>query len=44
MNDRVLGHRLFVDGVTRAVYLDAAGNRQGRAMYQLAGRGATFFT
>jgi hypothetical protein len=27
MPDRVLGHRLFADGVTRAVYLDAAGKQ-----------------
>jgi hypothetical protein len=27
MNDRIIGHRLFVDGSTRAVYLDAAGKQ-----------------
>jgi hypothetical protein len=27
MNDRVIGYRLFTDGVRRAVYLDAAGKQ-----------------
>jgi hypothetical protein len=25
MNDRIIGHRIFVDGATRPVYLHAAG-------------------
>ena len=31
MPDPVLGHRLFADGVTRPVRLDAAGQQDGEA-------------
>jgi hypothetical protein len=27
MTDRIIGHRLFADGVTRTVFLDAAGKQ-----------------